>query len=318
MRSEEVNRRHQHQPRKHAAREHRPRHARPDDVPDPQILRHRIDADRRALQNMLPPQVRLIIRRIRPHPKNAAVLEQRVQRAQSQPQKHTARKRSAPLPGQQHIRACRAFGIRQGPVLLHNQLPPQRDHEQHAQPAAQHRQHKNPEVLQIESQKDQRRQREDHAGSNRLPGVSRRLDNVVLENRGAPQRPQHADRQHCDRDRRRHRQPRLEPDIHRHRAKQQPENAPQDNRAKRQLRPRLTRSHKRPKTLWTMRRCQWIGLQPISGKPECISRKRETARCFGQVCLAHAHPTEDCQSGLKFAANYPWCRRFGRTRNAGN
>ena len=56
-------------------------------------------------------------------------------------------------------------------MLLHNQLPPQRDHEQHAQPSADQRQHEDPRVLQIEAQKHQRRQRKNHARGNRLPRI---------------------------------------------------------------------------------------------------------------------------------------------------
>jgi len=71
-------------------------------------------------------------------------------------------------------------------MFLDNQLAAQRDHEQDADPSTEQGQHKNPEVFEIESQKDQRREREDHAGRNRLARVPCRLNDVVLKNRSPP------------------------------------------------------------------------------------------------------------------------------------
>ncbi len=134
-------------------------------------------------------------------------------------------------------------------MLLHDQLPPQRNHEQHAEPPAQQRQRKNsPErKLRSKSQKYQRRNREHHPRRQRFPRRPRRLHNIIFKNRRAPKRPQNTDRQHRNRNRRRHRQPSPQPHINRHRAKQQPEQRPQHHRAQSKLSKRLLRRHIRLK-----------------------------------------------------------------------
>ena len=85
-------------------------------------------------------------------------------------------------------------------MLLHNELAAQRNHEQHAQPAADERQHEDAGVLEIEAEKDQRRQREDDARSDGLAGVAGGLDDVVFEDGGAAEGAQNADGEHRDGD----------------------------------------------------------------------------------------------------------------------
>ncbi len=46
-------------------------------------------------------------------------------------------------------------------MFLHDQLAAQRNHEEHAQPAADQSEDENPRVLQIKTEKDEGRQRED-------------------------------------------------------------------------------------------------------------------------------------------------------------
>ena len=149
MLAKEHNRRHQHQPAKHTARQHDRRDAYPDNVPNAHILRRHIGAYRRALQNLLPIgiEVRLPVRRSRKQLRQILILKQRIQPADAQPQEHAARKRPTAFARLQHIRTGRSLGIDQRLVLFHNQLPPQRNHEQHAQPAAKQRQRKDPKSL---------------------------------------------------------------------------------------------------------------------------------------------------------------------------
>ncbi len=247
MRSKKVDRRHQHQPAERAARQHHTRNADADDVAHAQVLRRHIRANRAALQQVLLAHVRRPVRLRRPQAKQILILKQRVQRPQTQPQKDPRGKRAAALPCHQHIRAGRALGIEQRSMLLHNQLPPQRNHEQHAQPATKQGQREDAGILQIEAKKDQCRQRKNHARSNRLPRIPRRLDDVVLQNRRTPQHPQNRNRQHRNRDGRRHRQTRPQPHIHRDRTKDDTKDRTNQDRAQGQLGPRLIRWNERAK-----------------------------------------------------------------------
>ena len=153
------------------------------------------------------------------------------------------------LAGEQHIRAGRTFGIRQRAVLLHDELAPQRDHEEHAEPSADEREKEDARVLKIEAEKDQRRQGEDDAGRNRLAGIARGLDDVVFKDRSAAKRAQHADGKHRDRNRRRDRQTGAQSDVDGNCAEKNPEERTQQKRAEGQLRPRLGGWNKRLKLL---------------------------------------------------------------------
>ena len=124
-------------------------------------------------------------------------------------------------------------------MLLHDELAAQRNHEEHAEPAADQREKEDARVFEIEAEKDQRRQSEDDAGSDGLAGVARGLDDVVFKDRSAAKRAQHADGEHRDRNRCRDGEPGAQPDIDRDRAEKNPEERAQQQRAEGQLRPRL-------------------------------------------------------------------------------
>ena len=129
-------------------------------------------------------------------------------------------------------------------MLLHNQRPPQRHHKQHAEKAADQRQHKDARVLQIEAEKNQRRQRKNYAGGDRLPRVAGGLDDDVLQNRTAPERPQNADRQHRDRNGGGHRKPGAQAHINCNGAKDDAEKRAEQNGAKSKLRTFLAGGNK--------------------------------------------------------------------------
>ena len=122
-------------------------------------------------------------------------------------------------------------------MFLNDELPSQWDHEQDAEPPAQQRQRKNaPErEFRAESEKDERRQREHHAGGQRFPGGAGGLHNVVFENRRAPERPQNADREHSNGNGSGNGQSRAQADVNAHRAKQQPEKRAEDHRTDREF-----------------------------------------------------------------------------------
>jgi hypothetical protein len=188
-RTKKFNGRVQHQPGNHSAGKQDSRHFGSDDVAHAEIFRRDRGAKRCARQPR-----GLIIGLAGPHAHG--VHHECVSAAQPQPPEHPPGKRAAAFAGHQHVRAGRSFGIAQVPMLFHDQLPPQRDHEQHAQPAAHQREEKNPPVFGIQgkSQEDQRGYRENHSGRHRFAGRSGGLHDVVFENRGPAKRPQDADR----------------------------------------------------------------------------------------------------------------------------
>ncbi len=242
--AEEVNQRHHYQPREHAAREDDTRHARANDVAHAKILRRRVGVDRRAFENVRGAKVRPVLGVSRPCRKQVRILEEGIDTAKPKPKKNPAGQRAAFFARDQHIRAGRALGVGQRTVLLHNQLAAQRDHEQHAQPAANQRQHKDARVFEVEAKKDQRGQRKDHAGCNRLARVAGRLHNVVFENRRAAQHAQNADGEHGNGNRRRDGEPRTQAHINRDRAKDDAEDGAERNSTEGELRAGLFRWNK--------------------------------------------------------------------------
>ena len=128
------------------------------------------------------------------------------ERADAEPAEHERRQLAAPLAGDQHLGAGRAFRVGKHAVLLDDQRAPQRHHHQHAEDAAGEGQHRDLEVVEVAGavrrQEDQRRNREDDAAGDRFAGRSDRLHDVVFEDRRAAEPLQHRDGQHGDRDRR--------------------------------------------------------------------------------------------------------------------
>src|SRR5690242_17734260 len=97
MRAEEVDRGHQHQPGEDASCEHYCGDAQADDVTDAEILRCAVGTDGRAFEQMLAAEVGLVIRFRRPQRKQVIVLKQRVEAAEAESEKNTARKAAAAL-----------------------------------------------------------------------------------------------------------------------------------------------------------------------------------------------------------------------------
>src|ERR1700743_400799 len=124
-------------------------------------------------------------------------------------------------------------------MFFDDELTAQRNHEEHAQPSPKQRQHKNADVLKIETEEDQCRKRKDDAGSNRLAGIARRLNDIIFENRRLAERTQYTDRQDRNRDRSRDSKPGAEADIDRHRPEENAENTSQQNRANSKFRARF-------------------------------------------------------------------------------
>ncbi len=86
-------------------------------------------------------------------------------------------------------------------MFLHNQLPAQRNHKKHAEPAAKKSEREDsPEgELRAEAKEDQRRESEHDAGGERFSRRAGGLDDVVFQDGGAPECPQDADGENGDR-----------------------------------------------------------------------------------------------------------------------
>src|SRR5215472_5085134 len=222
----ELNRRHHQQPGDHAAREKNSRHFRTDDVAHSQVFRGNRGAERSSRE---PAGAHFRLAGPRLH----GVHQEGIHAAETKSPKHASGKRASALPGHQNVGASRAFGKGQVAVLFDDQLAPQRDHEQDAEPASQQRQGENPPEgkFRAEAQKNQRRQREHYARGKRFSRGTGGLHDVVFEDGRAAERAQDADREHRDGNRSRNREPRAQADIHADRAKQQAKQRTKDHRA---------------------------------------------------------------------------------------
>src|SRR5581483_5862257 len=125
--TEEMNGRHKHEPREHSAGEDHARHAWTNDVADAEIFRSRGSPNGSAGIRLQVPS-----RCAWPCCKEIFILEQRVKCSESQAPEHAASEAAAAISSNEHISAGCAFGIGENSVLLHDQLPPKRDHEEDA------------------------------------------------------------------------------------------------------------------------------------------------------------------------------------------
>ena len=80
--------------------------------------------------------------------------------------------------------ACRALGVGEPAVLLHDEIPAERDHHQDAEDSSAEREEEGPRPVHLESHEHEGGQGEGHAGGDRLPRRPRRLHDRVLEDRG--------------------------------------------------------------------------------------------------------------------------------------
>ncbi len=124
MRAEELDGRHHHQPGKDAAGKDHAGDTRSNDVTHAEVLRSGVGADRRA---GIP--AGRVGWRAGPDREHIFVLEKGIKRAQAEAGEDATGERAAFIAGDQHVGAGCAFRIEQVAVLLHDQLPPQRDHE---------------------------------------------------------------------------------------------------------------------------------------------------------------------------------------------
>ena len=206
-----------------------------DDVADAQVLRRDVAVDRRPREGGVPGGRE--DRRRLPQPED--LHRDLVERRDPEAVEHQLGERAALLAGDQHVGAGGALRVGQHAVLLDDQRPPQRDHEQHAEDAADQREGEDVEVVEVRlavREEDERRDGESDAGGDRLAGRADRLHDVVLEDGRLADVLEDADRQHRDRDRGRDGQAGGERQVDRRRAEDQPEDRSQKDRLEGELR----------------------------------------------------------------------------------
>ena len=78
-------------------------------------------------------------------------MEKRVKRTQAESPEDAAGEAASPVAGNENIGTCRPFGIGEDAMLLHNQLPTQRDHEKHTDESTDKTQQKNPRNFELKA-----------------------------------------------------------------------------------------------------------------------------------------------------------------------
>ncbi len=184
---------------------------------------------------MLRAEVGLVLGCVRPGFEEVSILEEGIEATEAQSQKDAAGEGAAAFAGDEDVGAGGAFGVGQRVVFLHDELAAQRNHEEDAQPSADKRQHEDARVLEIEAEKDERRQREDDARSDGLAGVAGGLDDVVFEDRGTAKGAQDADGEHGDGNGGGDGEPGAQADVDRDRSEDDAEDGAEKQRAEGEL-----------------------------------------------------------------------------------
>src|SRR2546425_2587069 len=169
---------------------------------------------------------------------------------------------AAALTGDQHFGARSALGVGQIAVLFHNQGAPQRNHHQHAHQATRDGEDRHARDVEVVAHQQNRGNREHDPRGHRIGCRSGRLDDVILEDRGAAKPPENCDREDGDGDRRADGQTDLQRQIDVRGAEDQAEQHAQRNRARRELGRSLAgggvRLVRRPTCSGSIRR-RWMG-----------------------------------------------------------
>ena len=148
---------------------------------------------------------------------------------------------AALLARDQHLGTGGALGVGEGIVLLDDERPPQRDHHQDPHEPAHHREDRDAADVQVVSHEQDRGDREHDACRDGIRRRARGLDDVVLEDRGAAQRAEDRNRQDGDRDRGADGEADLQGEIDVRRAEDESQDDAEHERARRELRGRLSR-----------------------------------------------------------------------------
>ena len=196
--AEEVDQRHDNEPREDAAGKDDAGDFGSDDVADSEVFGRGIGVDGGTFEDVLGAEVGLVFGSVRPGFEEVSILEEGVDAAEAQAEENAAGERATALAGDEHVGAGGAFGVRQGAMFLHDELATERNHEQNAEPAADQGEHEDTGVFEIEAEKDQRGQGKDDTGGDGLAGVAGGLDNVVLKDGGAAEGAENADGEDCD------------------------------------------------------------------------------------------------------------------------
>src|SRR5262249_16440015 len=147
--AEELDGRHNYEPSEDATGKYHASDAGTDDVSNAEVFGRGVGPD-------CTPRVpgRLIVGGAGPESEEVFVLEKGIKTAQAKAGKAATGKCPAAITCNQDIRAGCALGIEEVAVFLHDQLPPQRNHEEDAQPSAYQGQEKDTRVFQREAHED--------------------------------------------------------------------------------------------------------------------------------------------------------------------
>src|SRR5439155_7880444 len=116
-----------------------------------------------------------------------------VDQTESRAAEDFARLNSAFLAGDKDVGASLALGEEQVAVFLNYERRPERYDEHHTEHSTRGGEQENVPVVELEAEKDERRQGEGDAGGNRLARRAHRLHHVVLEDRRFAQPLEDAD-----------------------------------------------------------------------------------------------------------------------------
>ena len=235
FRDEDRDERNQREPGEHAARGELARDAGADDVAEPQVLRRDVAVqcgirDLAVLARAEPGGG------LAPEPENA--VQELVEHRRAHALEDHPGEVAALLAGDENVGAGHALGIFEVAVLLDDEGPPQRNHEEDAERAADGGEDEDRHVLEIGrpvGEEEQGRHREDDARRDRLARRADRLHHVVLEDRGLAEPLENRDRQNRDRHRGRDRQAGAQGQIDRRGAEDDAEENPQEDRLEREL-----------------------------------------------------------------------------------
>ncbi len=189
-----------------------------------------------SFQQVLRAEVGLVVGLAGPEREETVVLEERVERAQAEAEEDAGGESAASLAGHEDVGAGGAFGVDERAVLFDDKLAAQRDHEEHAEPAAEESEGEDAGGFEVEAEEDECGQGEDDAGGDGLACVSGGLDDVVFEDAGSAEGAEDGDGEHGDGDACGDRKPGAQADVDRYCAEEYAEDCAQQECADGQFR----------------------------------------------------------------------------------
>ena len=226
---------HQHQRAEDPAGTHGERDAGADDVADPEQLRADLQRDVPAVVGLAEDLLRDVLE------EGERLVAEREHRPETKAREDRLRGGAAFLARDEHLGAGGALGVHQRLRFLHDERPPQRDHHQDAEQAAQDGDQDHLADLHVVAEDEQGRHGDAHAEGDALAGAAGGLGDVVLQDGRAAdaehlgEGAEDGDGEHRDGDAGADGEADLEHQVHRAGAEEQAEERADDQRHRRQL-----------------------------------------------------------------------------------